>query len=110
MQSLGELDGIVSFCEMAVPLVARLAEKLGVPGNTPASIDAARDKHCTRSVMQAAKLPSPRNQLVTEPEDVEKAAAHVGFPAGVCGGSACSRVHLCALVFVNSSTQVIGGE
>ena len=82
MQSMGELDGLVTFCEMAVPLVARLAEKLGVPGNTPASIDAARDKHSTRAMMQAANLPSPRNMLVTEPEDVGKAAEHVAFPAG----------------------------
>lgn len=85
MQVMGELDGVVTFCEMAVPLVARLAEKLGVPGNTPASIDAARDKHSTRAMMEKAKLPSPRNMLVTEPEDVGKAADVVGFPAGrVC--------------------------
>ena len=42
--SLGGLDGITTFCEMAVPLVARLAEKLGLPGNSPDSVDAARDK------------------------------------------------------------------
>jgi hypothetical protein len=41
---LGGLDGVATFCEMAVPLVARLAEKLGLPGNSPASVDAARDK------------------------------------------------------------------
>jgi hypothetical protein len=41
---LGGLDGITTFCEMAVPLAARLAEKLGLPGNTPESVDAARDK------------------------------------------------------------------
>ena len=82
LQTMGELDGVVTFCEMAVPLVARLAEKLGVPGNTPASIDAARDKSCTRAVMQAASLPSPKNLLISEPTDVAKAAAKVGFPAG----------------------------
>lgn len=38
------VDGVVTFCEMAVPLVSRLAEALGLPGNTPAAVDAARDK------------------------------------------------------------------
>ena len=33
-QELGELDGICTYCEMAVPLVARLAERFGLPGNT----------------------------------------------------------------------------
>ena len=42
LQEFGELDGVCTFCEMAVPLVARLAEKLGLPGNTPAAVDAAR--------------------------------------------------------------------
>jgi carnosine synthase len=41
---LGGLDGVTTFCEMAVPLVARLAEGLGLPGNTPDAVDAARDK------------------------------------------------------------------
>ena len=31
-----------TFSEMAVPLVSRLAEKFGLPGNTPAAVDAAR--------------------------------------------------------------------
>jgi len=33
-QSFGELDGICTFCEMAVPLATRLAEKLGLPGTS----------------------------------------------------------------------------
>ena len=43
-QELAGLDGVTTFCEMAVPLAARLAEKLGLPGNLPAAVDAARDK------------------------------------------------------------------
>lgn len=37
---------MTTFCEMAVPLVARIAEKLGLPTNSPAAVDAARDKVC----------------------------------------------------------------
>lgn len=43
-RDLMHVDGICTFCEMAVPLVSRLAEALGLPGNTPEAVDAARDK------------------------------------------------------------------
>lgn len=78
---LGGLDGITTFCEMAVPLVARLAEKLGLPSNPPEGVDAARDKYLTREAMAKAGLPTPRNARVNCPEDVEPAGNHVGFPA-----------------------------
>ncbi len=32
---LGSLDGVTTFCEMAVPRVSLLAEKLGLPSNSP---------------------------------------------------------------------------
>jgi len=80
-KQVGELDGICTFCEMAVPLVSRLAERLGVPGNSPESVDAARDKYLTREGMEKAGLPTPRHAHIVTPDDVPKAAAHVGFPA-----------------------------
>lgn len=82
MQDLGELDGICTFCEMAVPLVSRLAEKLGLPSNSPDAVDSARDKHSTRTRMAAAGLPTPRNMLITQPSDIGVAAEKVKFPAG----------------------------
>lgn len=82
MQDLGELDGVCTFCEMAVPLVARIAETLGLPGNAPHAVDAARDKHSTRAKMMAAGLPTPRNMLIQQPSDIGAAAEKVKFPAG----------------------------
>jgi carbamoylphosphate synthase large subunit len=67
---------------MAVPLATRLAEKLGLPGNTPAAVDAARDKYATRTKLQEVGLPNPKNFLISEPQHVKQAAAHVGFPSG----------------------------
>jgi hypothetical protein len=149
-QEIGDLDGVVSFSEMAMPLVARLAEKLGLPGNPPSAVscagrrgaalvplafgagasgalascacarclrrscplpgahpdcspptararfprscsplaslslpslqvDQARDKHQTREVMAAAGLPTPRNFLITDPSELEKARAPCPF-------------------------------
>ena len=82
VQELGELDGMCTFCEMAVPLVSRLAEKLGLPSNSPDAVDSARDKHNTRSKMEAAGLPTPRNMLIKQPSDLQAAADKVKFPAG----------------------------
>lgn len=78
---LGNLDGVCSFSEMAMPLVARLAEKLGLPGNSPNAVDNARDKHATRRIMGEVGLPTPRNFLITAPEQLEASAKNVGFPA-----------------------------
>eukprot|EP00983_Pelagomonas_calceolata_P073201 1152043-Pelagomonas_calceolata.AAC.4 len=49
VSEVGELDGVTTFCELAVPLAVRIAEKLGLPHNTPDSIDFARDKVCSGS-------------------------------------------------------------
>ena len=80
-QELGDLDGVTCFCELAMPLCARLCERLGLATNSPEAVDAARDKHATRALMGAAGLPTPRNMLVESPAALPKAAAHVGFPA-----------------------------
>jgi hypothetical protein len=77
----GIIDGVTTFCELAVPLVARLAEALGLPGNSPDSVDAARDKYQTRAYMAKAGLATPRNSRISKPSDVAPAGEHVGFPA-----------------------------
>lgn len=56
-------DGVATFCELSVPVVARLSEELGLPGHTPAAVDRARDKHRTREEMARAGLPVPRRAL-----------------------------------------------
>lgn len=83
MQEFGELDGVCTFCELAVPLATRLAEKLGLPGNMPSAVDAARDKHATRTKLADAGLPTPKNFLITEAKHLKPAAEHVGFPSGL---------------------------
>ena len=80
-RDFGELDGVCSFSEMAMPLVARLAEKMGLPGNSPDAVDAARDKFATRTKMMEQGLPTPRNYLIQATDQVEAAAKEVGFPA-----------------------------
>jgi carnosine synthase len=77
----GAIDGVTSFIELSVPLVARLCEALGLPGFRPEAVDAARDKHRTRACMAAAGLPTPRNSLIKSAAELQAAASKVGFPA-----------------------------
>jgi len=77
----GEADGVVTFVELAVPMVARLCERLGLPGPSAASVDAARDKYATRAALKRAGLPTPRNFLIRTEDDLPEAGRHVGFPA-----------------------------
>ncbi len=74
-------DGVCTFNEMSVPIAARLAEAMNLPGNPVAAVDAARDKYATRAIMEAAGLATPANALIEKAEDLSAAAAKVGFPA-----------------------------
>jgi len=74
-------SGVMTFWETSVPLAARVAEALGIKGNTSNAIDAAKNKFETRRLMAEAGLPTPRNVLLTSKEDLPAAAQAVGFPA-----------------------------
>merc|ERR1719155_322060 len=78
---IGNVDGVVTFAELAIPMVARLADALGLPGNPLHAIEAARDKHKTRELMAAAKLPTPDFYKINSADDIAAAAAAVGFRA-----------------------------
>jgi ATP-grasp N-terminal domain len=78
---LSDLDAVVTFCELAVPLVARLAERLGLPSNSVEAVDTARNKYAARAAMSKAKLPTPLNYLIEHADQLDAAAKHVGFPA-----------------------------
>mmetsp|Transcript_27274 Transcript_27274/g.82235 ORF Transcript_27274/g.82235 Transcript_27274/m.82235 type:complete len:541 (-) Transcript_27274:82-1704(-) len=82
VRGLSEMPaGVCTFCELSVPLVARLAETLGLPGPSSSAVDAARDKHRTRAAMKAAGLPSPACYRISTAADLDAAADVVGFPA-----------------------------
>lgn len=74
-------DGICTFSELSLPIVARLCETLGLPGSPASAIDVARNKHSTRAAMSAAGLATPANALVKGDNDLAAAIQTVGFPA-----------------------------
>jgi len=76
-----DADGVATFWELGVPIVARLCEALGLPGHAPVAVDKARDKRWTREEMKKAGLPTPKNKLLHSTSDLPLAATEVGFPA-----------------------------
>ena len=74
-------DGIGTFWDLAGPLTALLAEALGLPGHPLLSVGFSRNKIFTREVCMEAGIPSPRFFRIKSSADLERAAAHVGFPA-----------------------------
>jgi len=109
----GSADGIVTFVELAVPLVSRLAEAMGLPGHHPAAVDDARDKHKTRSVMKKAGLPTPLNAIIRSEAEVEAAGKEVGFPAvlkPICGAASLGVKKVCHKAELLSTYQEIVAE
>ena len=76
-------DGVLTFWENSVCEAARVAAALGLPGNPPEAVDAARSKVRTRELSARLGLPTPKARRVRSLDELFAAAAHVGFPAVV---------------------------
>ncbi len=79
-----EIDGVTTVqAERAVPIIARLAEALGVYGIGVETAHAMTNKHAMRRRLEEAGVPQPRFTPLRVAADVAGAAASVGFPAVV---------------------------
>jgi len=76
-------DGLLTFWENSVSEAARVAAALGLPGNPPEAVDAARSKVRTRELSARLGLPTPKAQRVRSLDELFAAAADIGFPAVV---------------------------
>ena len=76
-------DAVLTFWETSVPVAARVAAALGLPGNPVAAVDAARSKLRTREESARAGLPTPRSQRVRSLDELFAAAEAIGFPSVV---------------------------
>ena len=90
-------NGVLTFWEDSICAAARVAAQLGLPGNPPEAVDAARSKVRTRDLAARLGLPTPRARRVRSLDELFAAAAHVGFPAVVkpefgAGAVGCIRV------------------
>jgi biotin carboxylase len=69
--------------DVAVPTVAALAQRFGLPGPTPAMAAVATDKALMRERFAAAGVPSPRFAPAPTADDAVRAARAFGFPVVV---------------------------
>jgi hypothetical protein len=76
-------DGVLTILEDSTGVVARVALALGLPGNPPEGVDAARSKVRTRELSAKLGLPSPRARRIRSLDELYAAAGYVGFPAVV---------------------------
>lgn len=74
-------DGVLTFWEDSAGEAARVAAALGLPGNPPEAVDAARSKVRTRELSARLGLPTPKALRVRSLDELFAAAAEVGFPA-----------------------------
>jgi biotin carboxylase len=76
----GPFDGILAVADRPTLLAALAAEKLGIPYNSPASVEAARNKFLARRRFESAGLPVPRYYRVALGQDPAEAATRATYP------------------------------
>ncbi|MBG6106213.1 hypothetical protein IW249_006627 [Micromonospora vinacea] len=76
-------DAIVCWDETRILAAAHVAQRLGLPGLTPAAVLACRDKHATRRAVAAAGGPQPVSTLVDTLPQALAAARSTGYPVVV---------------------------
>ena len=76
-------DGILALGDRPVPLAARVAGALGLPGHPPAAADATCNKLASRTRLRDAGLPVPWFCAVPRGDDARAVAAELPFPVVV---------------------------
>lgn len=89
--------GIWSSSEYYLPVSARLAGMLGLPGPDAGAVTACRDKAHQRRALAAADLAGPASALVLTTDQAERFAEKIGLPVVVKprAGSGSIGVRLC---------------
>jgi len=81
VQDLG-IDGVLTVqAERAVPMVAELAEALGLPGIGVGTARLMTNKLAMRNRLAEAGVPQPRFATVRTPEEARAAVTEIGLPA-----------------------------
>jgi hypothetical protein len=77
------VSGIFSYDELQVTATAHIADRLGLPGLTPAGAERCRNKPESRRALTAAGLPQPRFAVARGAREATDAAAAIGYPVVV---------------------------
>ncbi|WNI20722.1 ATP-grasp domain-containing protein [Streptomyces sp. ITFR-16] len=87
-------DGVITSCDYYLPLAARIAARLGLPGPAPDAVENACRKDATREVLARAGVPGPRFAVCGDWAQTLDAAQRIGMPLVL------KPVDLCAGMFV----------
>lgn len=77
------IHAVVGYDDQAVPIVARIADALGLPGNSVEAADASRDKVLMKQRFEAAGLPIAHYHLAQDEDGAVGWAARNGYPVVV---------------------------
>jgi biotin carboxylase len=77
---IGEPAGVTSSSEYFIPVAARIAAKLGLPGPDPLSVTDCRNKAHQRLTLTAAGVGVPGCTVATSVAEAVEAASATGFP------------------------------
>lgn len=78
-----EIAGITTTSDFYVPVVAALADWLGLPGNPPQAMADSRNKATVRGLLDAAGIVQPRFAAVRSTAELAAAVDRVGLPCVV---------------------------
>jgi biotin carboxylase/GNAT superfamily N-acetyltransferase len=81
LNAVARLHAVVGYDDQAVPMVARIAAALGLPGHPVDAADAARDKLLMKEKFRAAGLPIASFHLASDEDDAVAWANATGYPA-----------------------------
>ncbi|MEU1472254.1 ATP-grasp domain-containing protein [Streptomyces sp. NPDC005761] len=90
-------DGVITSCDYYLPVAARIAAALNLPGPTPEAVVNACRKDATRRILAEAGVPGPRFAVCGDHEEAVRAAREIGFPlvlkpVDLCAGMLVRRV------------------
>ncbi|GAB2443036.1 ATP-grasp domain-containing protein [Streptomyces incanus] len=91
-----EVAGVFCYDEGLVTPAAHVAQSLGLPGNSPDTVAACRDKNATRVALERAGVAQPASIGVRSLDEARDAAEKLGFPVvlkprGLAGGMGVRR-------------------
>ncbi len=92
-------DGVLSSCDYYLPAVARVADRLGLPGPAPEAVEAACRKDTSRRLLARAGVPGPRFAVCQDWPETAEAAADLGYPLVI------KPVDLCAGMYVRKAAD-----
>ncbi|GHJ36892.1 acetyl-CoA carboxylase biotin carboxylase subunit family protein [Streptomyces sp. TS71-3] len=75
------VQGVVTYSEVLLLPHARIAHRLGLPGNSPESVAIAQSKASQRAAFAAHGVPSPRHAALRGEDDIPAAVEAIGLPA-----------------------------